>query len=589
VVLVWVHPWLNFFAFFASFRGKSHLFFLNHEGRACARQLARWRKAFLHFPNELIKLAPRMKRSLSFLLFLLLPVTVLADGKMIPTIALPANVTIPDQRALIHFTNDTERLVIETRFTGSGTNFAWVVPLPGQPVIEEASTGLFPTLQYLFRPNIQHNIPHYYLGILFLIVIVCLFRLAAQSVSNAFKIAIVIFILLLLFLAASLIPTLAPAGSRRMVASLKGPEEQTVSILDRKLVGIFEITTVASRDPNALQAWLRDNGFAVPTNTDPVIASYVKDGWVFVAAKVRRDTAGLETSTPHPLSFTFKTDKPVYPMRLTGVDNGPLEVELYVFGPARANASHFKVERCTRPNYPELPSKDMMYWRSWSPETPDIVHPLLRKWVNGSPVATKLTATLSPADMRQDVWLDWVPFSEKKNHLFSKTGARTRALNWGSGLFAAGLLAVYAFLFANETHKPKLPRLIGILTATSLGLAGLIYLSLPKTEVRLVRKFQGSKTVNTLYNLYFWLDYTNMVTLPVIKAEASRVLSNPTNDVDRVRSAQSDLKDPNNELLGGHIHEEDSPGNYTIRENGGRLEFVAYDAQGAEHVFVIGE
>ena len=54
----------------------------------------------------------------------------LADGMVIPTIAYPAKITIPDQCALICFTNGTERLVIETRFTGSGTNFAWVVPLP---------------------------------------------------------------------------------------------------------------------------------------------------------------------------------------------------------------------------------------------------------------------------------------------------------------------------------------------------------------------------------------------------------------------------------------------------------------------------
>ena len=74
---------------------------------------------------------------------------------------------------------------------------------------------------------------------------------------------------------------------------------------------------------------------AVPTNAEPVIASYVKDGWVFVATKVRRDKPDNETSTPHPLSFTFKTDKPIYPMRLTGVDNGPLSVDLYVFS-ARA-------------------------------------------------------------------------------------------------------------------------------------------------------------------------------------------------------------------------------------------------------------
>jgi hypothetical protein len=39
-----------------------------------------------------------------------------------------------------------------------------------------------------------------------------------------------------------------------------------------------------------------------------------------------------------------------------------------------------------------------------------------------------------------------------------------------------------------------------------------------------------------------------------------------------------------NYLVGGQIREEDSPGNYTIRETNGQLEFVSYDAQAAEHI-----
>ena len=145
---------------------------------------------------------------------------------------------------------------------------------------------------------------------------------------------------------------------------------QTVSILDRKIVGVFETTTIASHDAKALQTWLSENGFAVPTNAEPVIASYVKDGWVFVATKVRRDQPDNETSTPHPLSFTFKTDKPVYPMRLTGVDNGSLSVELYVFGPARAKRAHFKVESCAKPRTRKILPR--CHWTRWSRKHPTL-------------------------------------------------------------------------------------------------------------------------------------------------------------------------------------------------------------------------
>src|ERR1051326_5694263 len=74
-----------------------------------------------------------------------------ADGKVYAPVAVAAQPVIPDQRALICYSNGVERLVIETRFFGPGTNFAWVIPLPAKPLVEQASVGLFPTLDYLFR------------------------------------------------------------------------------------------------------------------------------------------------------------------------------------------------------------------------------------------------------------------------------------------------------------------------------------------------------------------------------------------------------------------------------------------------------
>src|ERR1700690_2052474 len=98
-----------------------------------------------------------MRPILLFCLLVQLPLRTLADGMVIRPTALPAQITIPDQRALICFSNKTERLVIETRFTGSGTNFVWVVPLPNQPLVEEATPGIFSTLAFQLRPNVIHE------------------------------------------------------------------------------------------------------------------------------------------------------------------------------------------------------------------------------------------------------------------------------------------------------------------------------------------------------------------------------------------------------------------------------------------------
>ena len=59
--------------------------------------------------------------------FLIVPSGAYGDGCILPTAI--AKVQIPDQRALIHFDNGLETLVIDTSFKGDGTNFAWIVPV----------------------------------------------------------------------------------------------------------------------------------------------------------------------------------------------------------------------------------------------------------------------------------------------------------------------------------------------------------------------------------------------------------------------------------------------------------------------------
>jgi hypothetical protein len=507
----------------------------------------------------------------TFLLLLLLPLRAAADGKVFPPAAFPANVTIPDQRALIHFTNGTERLVIETRFTGSGTNFAWVVPLPNQPLIEEASTGLFPTLQYLFQPEVRHTIPRLYMAILSGVVLVWL--LSRRVVRSPIMVAVLF--LLCGLLASLLLPALAKGKAGGTDSGSPG-----VSILERKLVGVFETTTISSRDPAALQSWLRENGFVVSTNSGPVIASYVKDGWVFVAAKVRRDRDIAETATTHPLSFTFKTEKPVYPMRLTGVDNGPVQVELYVFGPSRAKARYFKTERCTRPGYPLMVPDRTPDFRIRSPASPNIVHPLLRNWVDGSPAATKLSARLTPQQMRQDVWIEWITFAEKKHTLYSHKGAATLAGNWAAGMLAMGMGVIW--IRRAKTGSPQVLKRAGNLVLASLALGGAIFLALPKVDVRLTR-WPGMQTINNLRHLSSLASGVEPATRGEVLAEINGFIASER----AISSGEPARRWFENRLLGGLIREEDSPGNFILREHAGELQFVAYDAQGGESVMMV--
>ena len=421
----------------------------------------------------------------------------MADGMMVPSVFYTAKITIPDQRALIAFTNGMEQLVIETSFTGAGTNFAWVVPLPSQPVIEEARIELFPRLQYLFRPVIINDIFPYFLllipiGLILIILAqIYFYRRLRNTTPPGFALMIV---LVVPFVVADLLwkpvgavigPYFTPSDAALAGLTPDGKPvlEPLVSVLDRRIVGIFETATIASHDSKALQEWLVGNGYSTPANSQEIIESYVKDGWVFVAAKVRRDLNDTKTSMPHPLSFTCKSDKPVYPMRLTGLNSQSLSVELYVFSHARAIAPHFKIESCTQMNIADAFFVYMPQQIVGNVDQVDLL--LLHHWEHTDlAVVTKLNATLSQADMREDIWLDQVPFIEQQKRFFSQQGALTTSANWGTGLLAAGLFSVFVLALFSKLYRSKLPRLIGIVTLASIVFSGLTYLALPKTEVK---------------------------------------------------------------------------------------------------------
>jgi len=501
-----------------------------------------------------------MQKILSLFLLLLFPTVALADGMVIPSVAFPATVTIPDQRALICYSNETERLVIETRFTGTGTNFAWIVPFPAKPTIEEATTGLFPTLEYLFRPKIIHDVPKYYQGVLLAMAFLLLIVLMRRIGSTMIRIAV--FIFLILAIAAALLPALG-GGKIRSMANADG---DTVDVLERKTVGAFETATIQSTNATELRKWLAENEFDLPTNVLPAIDGYVKDGWLFVASKVRRDLPVNATDVLHPLSFTFKTDRAVYPMRLTGVNSEHVKIELYAFGPGRAEAENFDVERAIHANYPDIPSDGYHSWnsRAQNPDMLNVVHPTLRKWT-GEPMATKLVGDLSAAEMKTDVWLGWNSNGKKGHTVFSRGGARLIAANWGTGVFGATFL--FLTIAASVAHWSKMRTLQAILATafSALCIAAIIYLSLPKIDARETRY---GHWMNTSWEFFGSLNQIGATNLYDIREQARTIVASHA--------------EWQNELLGGSIREEDSPGNYVIREVNGQIELVIYNAEGAE-------
>jgi len=539
-----------------------------------------------------------MQRILLFVLLGLLPLNAVADGKVFSRQAILSHPTIPDQRALICWSNGVERLVIETRFVGEGTNFAWVVPLPSQPVIEAASAGVLNTIAYQLRPRLIYEPTPW--GSLFGVCLAlgwltiaashkrsfgwqafcacllaglslfpvspfggfCLWLFLLWAAARVLKgrqtvLEVLVIFALLLILSTMFLPALGPAG-------VKGGPASDVTVMASARVGVFDISTISAKTAAGLLDWLRENEFAISTNAQPVIADYVKRGWVFVASKIAREQSATATNAIHPLSFTFPVAQPVYPMRLTGVDAVPLQVELYVFGPQQAQAEGFKAETCVATSFPEGAP-----WQLAPSEPIPIMHPTLRAWTAGYPVVTKLSARLTPAQMQEDVVVRWTDFVSHRHAVYSWEAALTVAGSRATGLMLGSfILFLVGTIFCRQWWQQLSRVAIGI-TAVAGLVFGVTLAILPKVEVQTGR-FHRLSAQNDLKLLAVitqseWADAAPQT---LLEARRAVVVENITRT--------------NNLLVGGVIREEDSPGNYIIRPTTNGFEFVWFDGNGAE-------
>ncbi|MBK7403796.1 MAG: DUF2330 domain-containing protein [Phycisphaerales bacterium] len=329
-----------------------------------------------------------------------------ADGKAFSISTLPP--TMPDQRALIVWDGATETLAIDTTIEGPDAATAWVVPVPAEPEVFEVDPGLFPTLQFVFQPRVIDSAPMR-LNSVILVWIACMLFLAAWvSAKNRPGLSRSLSVILVLGAMGLGTLMLLPAlGKPRGLASapLAEPESPLVA---RRQVGLYDVATLHGPDAGGIVSWLAAQGFPIDAPSRKAIDAYVADGWWFVASRLTppaeahaSDTAPL---APHPLGLRFAAPKAVYPMRLTGAQGRDLRVDLFLFADQMARTPGFQIRRCAAAELlpPRDTSDDRRIPRAYRPRPSENVlvgQEQLRALVNQLPTATRLSATLTPAQM----------------------------------------------------------------------------------------------------------------------------------------------------------------------------------------------
>lgn len=242
-----------------------------------------------------------MKTAIVTVLLLALPFFVLADGLVRPPRDYTGSLEEKAQEAIIVFTpgteekSATEEMILKIQVEGSVEDFAWVVPLPNPPKTEKADPDLFEELFDYVDARLRTRGTG---------------KRKTDEKSGALN--------------------AAPAA------------EAEVEVISQETVGSFDVAVVRENTPDALNEWLSDNGYQAIDGAEDTIAFYRESGFVFACIKVTGATrqGGKSGRDLHPLKFSFETggrDGIFFPMRLTGHQTEPFDVNLYVFYQAWLN------------------------------------------------------------------------------------------------------------------------------------------------------------------------------------------------------------------------------------------------------------
>ena len=98
-----------------------------------------------------------------------------------------------------------------------------------------------------------------------------------------------------------------------------GAQGGGVDVLAEEVVGPYETVQLSADDPEALNLWLVENGYNIPSDIQPVIDDYVAEGFNFLAMKLAPG-AGIDRMAP--VRITTQGSNAVLPLRMVAAGTG---------------------------------------------------------------------------------------------------------------------------------------------------------------------------------------------------------------------------------------------------------------------------
>jgi hypothetical protein len=198
--------------------------------------------------------------------------------------------SVSRERALLRWDGQREQLVIALDVLGSSTEAALVLPVPARATVKLGDARVWTDLQQLTAPVVRHE--------------------AHPAVRG---------------------PLLRGPG-----AGAPAPTVAPVIVLDRQILGPFDVSNLAATDANALAQWLNENGYSLSADLARTLTPYIAQRWYYVAIRLRPGSGDILKGSLDPLWLTFEASAPVYPMRASANAKAREDVTLYVLADHRA-------------------------------------------------------------------------------------------------------------------------------------------------------------------------------------------------------------------------------------------------------------
>jgi hypothetical protein len=112
-----------------------------------------------------------------------------------------------------------------------------------------------------------------------------------------------------------------------------------VTVLKSEVVGPYETVQLAATDPNALNNWLASHGYTIPVDVQPIIAAYVSEGSNFLAMKL---TPGTGVQSMRPVRVSQPGASATLPLRMVAAGTGAIVgITLWVVADGRYEPQNF--------------------------------------------------------------------------------------------------------------------------------------------------------------------------------------------------------------------------------------------------------